>query len=91
MFGLYKRALDEGVGLTSLLVMVLLDDEVYKAQRKGLIDFVNSTQAKDAHELSSKVHAAMNDLAGKVAKSNIVLGAPGFLWKLKQGSTAKPK
>jgi hypothetical protein len=91
MFGLYKRALDEGVGLTSLLVMVLLDDEVYKAQRKGLMDFVNSTPAKDAHELSSKVHAAMSELAAKVAKSNIVLGAPGFLWKLKQDSAAKSK
>jgi hypothetical protein len=91
MFGLYKRALDEGVGLTSLLVMILLDEAVYKAQRKGLIDFVKATPAKDAHELSLKVHNAMSDLAAKVAKSEIVLGAPGFLWKLKQGDSAKLK
>ena len=84
-------ALDEGTGLTSLLIMVLLDDEVRQSQRKGLIDFVKSTPAKDAHELSLKVHSAMSDLASKVAKSNIVLGAPGFLWKLKQDSATKSK
>jgi hypothetical protein len=89
MAWLYKRALDEGIGLTSLLVMVLLDESVYKAQRKGLIDFVNRTPAEDAHELSSKVHIAMSDLASKIAKSEMVLGAPGFLWKLKQDGTVK--
>lgn len=88
MFGLYKRALDERIGLTSLLVMVLLDESVYKAQRKGLIDFVKRTPAKDAHELSSKVHIAMSELGANTAKSSIVLGAPGFLWKLKQGDSA---
>jgi hypothetical protein len=85
MAWLYKRALDEGVGLTSLLVMVLLDDKVYKAQRNGLIDFVQKASAKDAHELSLKVHTALCELAGQAAKSNIVLGAPGYLWKAKQG------
>ena len=84
MFGLYKRALDEGVGFSCLLVMILLDESVYQAQRKGLIDYVKSVSAKDANDLSLKVFNAMSELAEKAAKTNIVLGAPGFLWKLKQ-------
>jgi hypothetical protein len=38
MAWLYKRALDDAIGLTSMLIMVLLDDEVYKTQKKALIE-----------------------------------------------------
>ena len=39
MFGLYKRSMDEAAGLSALLTMVLLHDEVYKAEREALIQF----------------------------------------------------
>jgi hypothetical protein len=82
---LYKRALDEAAGLSAMLVMVLLDEKVFQAQKAGLVDFVKSVPATDAHELGSKVHAALSDRAATWAKSNILLGASGYLWKLKQG------
>jgi hypothetical protein len=81
---LYKRALDEALGLSAMLVMVLLDDKVYQAQKAGLVDFVKTIPAKDAHELGLKVHAALSDRAATWAKSTIPLGASGQLWKVKQ-------
>ncbi len=86
MFGLYKRALDDSNGLTTLLTMVLLDDSVYKAQRNALIEFAKQSPAKDAHELALHTHTAMCELAAKLWKAGKVpLGMPGFLWKAKQG------
>ncbi len=71
---------------TTLLTMILLDDSVYKAQRNALIQFAKTTRAKDAGELSLATHTAMCEMAYKMWKeTNIPLGAPGFLWKARQG------
>lgn len=86
MFGTYKRSLDDANGLTALLTLVLLDESVYKAQRNALIEFAKQSSAKNAHELALQTHTAMCELAAKMWKNGKVpLGAPGFLWKAKQG------
>ena len=60
MAWLYKRALDDAIGLTSLLIMVLLDDAVYKTQKKALIDYVNTLPPQsNADELGTAVHTAL--------------------------------
>jgi hypothetical protein len=86
MFGLYKQALSDSNGLTVLLTMVLLDDEVYRAQRKGLIDFAKTAPAKDAGDLSVMAHTALCNLAAKMWKeTSLPAGASAFLWKARQG------
>jgi hypothetical protein len=86
MFGLYKRSMDEAAGLSALLTLVLLDDEVYKAQRNALIEFTKATPAKDAAELGLAVHSAWCERAHALWKGGSVpLGVPGFLWKARQG------
>jgi hypothetical protein len=92
MAWLYKRALDDAIGLSSMLVMVLLDDEVYKAQRKALIDYVNTLPPpKEPADLGSAVHNAFSNLAGEWKRRGMAGSAAAFLWKLKQGGIAAPK
>jgi phosphodiesterase/alkaline phosphatase D-like protein len=87
---LYRRALNEVTRVNALLILVLLEDDVYKAQRNGLIDFITNTSAKNALDLSTKVHASLRELAARLERSS-VLGAHGHLWKLKQESGTKPE
>lgn len=91
MAWLYKRALDESIGLSSLLVMVLLHDDARKSQLTGLIDFVKNNPARDAHELGLNLHNAMCDLAAKQNKQGMASGVAGYLWKLKQEGGVGPK
>jgi hypothetical protein len=63
----------------SLMILVPLDDEVRDSQRKGLIDFVTRTPARDASELSTKAYASTCQLAGRLSGSS-VLGAHAALW-----------
>ena len=77
--------MSESTHVSSLLVLVLLDDSVYRAQRAGLIDFAKTAPAKDAMELSSTAHAALSALAGKMSGSS-VLGAHSYLWNVKKGT-----
>jgi hypothetical protein len=87
---LYKHGLDEAIGLTAIIIMVLLDDEIHKVQKKALIDFVNALPPqKNYVELGSKVHKAICDLAINWKERDIPNGAAGLLWKLKQGDAAK--
>jgi hypothetical protein len=90
MAWLYKRALDDSIGLSSLLIMVLLDEQVYQAQREALIHFVGTLSGqKDADALGSKVHNAMCEVAGESARKGVAATASAYLWKLKQGAGAK--
>jgi hypothetical protein len=83
---LYKHGLDEAVGLTAIIIMVLLDEETHKVQKKALIDFVNALPPqRDYVELGSQVHKALCDLATTWKEKDIPIAAAGLLWKLKQG------
>jgi hypothetical protein len=81
---LYKRALDEAMGLSAMLVMVLLDDKIRDSQRAGLVDFVKSVPANNAYELGSKVNDALSNSAKQWKDKGIPAGAAGLLWQLKQ-------
>ncbi len=86
MFGLYKRAMDEAAGLSALLTMVLLHDEVYKAERDALIQLAKVTPAKNAAELAAAVHGRMCDHAYRLWKGpSVPMGVLDFLWKARQG------
>jgi hypothetical protein len=90
MAWLYKRALDDSIGLSTFLVLVLLDDEIYQAQRTALINFVNALPPqKDNHELGSKVHTALCQRAGELGRQGMADWAAAYLWKLKQGAGPK--
>jgi hypothetical protein len=57
---LYKRSLDQAIGLTAIIVMVLLDDKSHQIQKKALIDYVKALPPqKNWVELSSTVHDAL--------------------------------
>ena len=89
LIALYRGALNEATRVNALLILVLLDDDVHKAQRNGPIDFVTNTPAKDALDLSNKVHASLCELAARMQSS--VLGAHAYLWKLKQDVIAQSR
>ena|ERR1019366_10385872 len=85
LLALYRRAMSEATHINSLLVLVLLDENVYRAQQAGLIDFAKTAPARDAMELSFKAHAALSTLAAKISESS-VLGAHSFLWNVRKGT-----
>jgi hypothetical protein len=78
---LYWRALTEGRHLRNYALLILLDETVYAAQRRGLSDLVQSIDAKNAGELGSKVNLALDSLAARLGHT--LLGVAGLLWKLK--------
>jgi hypothetical protein len=91
MAWLYKRALDDAIGLTTMLTMVLLDDEVYKTQKKALIDYVNTLPPQStAHDIQMAVHTALCNLAAQWVKQGVPIGASGYLLKVKQPATQQP-
>lgn len=80
-FTLYWKALTEGRHLRNYALLILLDELVYAAQRKGLSDLVQNIDAKNAGELGSRVNLALDGLAARLGHT--LLGVAGLLWKLK--------
>jgi hypothetical protein len=78
---LYWKALTEGRHLRNYALLILLDESVYGAQRKGLSDLVHSLDAKNAGDLRIKVSLALDQLAARLGHT--LLGVAGLLWKLK--------
>jgi hypothetical protein len=81
LIAIYRRSLTEGRHLRNYALLILLDEKVYAAQRKGLSDLVQSIDAKNAGELGSKVNLALDSLAARLGHT--LLGVAGLLWKLK--------
>jgi hypothetical protein len=80
-FALYRRSLSESQALSNYALLILLDDQVRDAQRKGLRDFVRSTDAKNALELGAKVNLSVAQLAHRL--NDTMLGTNGMLWQLR--------
>ena len=78
---LYWKAVAESNRLTNYALIILLDETVYFAQRKGLTDLVRSIDAKNAGDLGGKVNLAVIQLAERLRGAS--LGVAGLLWKLK--------
>jgi hypothetical protein len=84
LFALYRKCLRESCHVTNYALLLLLDENIHAAQRKGLIDLVHAIDAKNATELGLKVNLATTQLASRL--SNTMLGTLGKLWALKTGS-----
>ena len=78
---LYWRALTEGRVLRNYALLLLLNEDVYAVQRKGLHDLVRSLAAKNAGDLGAQVHLSLDHLAARLGDA--LLGVNGMLWKLK--------
>jgi hypothetical protein len=84
LIALYRKSLGEGRHLRNYALLILLDDSVYAAQRKGLSDLVRSIDAKNAGDLGLKVNLALDKLAARLGHT--LLGVAGLLWKLKNSA-----
>jgi hypothetical protein len=80
---LYWKSVRQCNQLTNFALLILLDDGVHTAQRKGLTELVRSIDAKNAVDLGSKINLATGRLAAKL--EGTTLGVAGLLWKLKTG------
>jgi hypothetical protein len=52
LISIYRISLREGRELTHYLLMLILQDDIYRAARINLSNFVTSADAKDAAQLS---------------------------------------
>jgi hypothetical protein len=82
----YRRALGEAGALNSLLLLVLLNESTYAAQKSSLLGFIFKSDAKDAGDLSVKVLTALSELALRMTHQDKTfhLGVSGILWKTKE-------
>jgi hypothetical protein len=84
---LSKLRLDESIGLSSLLILSLFNDKIRQTQRDVIIQFLKTSQAKDAADLGLKTHDALCDIALKQYKSGKLVGIADFLQKLKENNS----
>jgi hypothetical protein len=71
----------------SLLILVLLEDSVRTARKTDLVNFVTSSKAASASQLSTEVFASLCNVANRLARTS-VLGAHAALWQLKNDGSA---
>jgi hypothetical protein len=83
LIALYRRALNDTQHMFSLLILVLLEDSVRIARKTDLVNFVGSSKAQNASQLSSEVYQSLCGVANRLARTS-VLGAHAGLWKLKE-------
>jgi hypothetical protein len=81
LIAIYRLALKENRDMTHYALLILLDEDVYRAQRQVPFEFVRTTDASGASDLGTKVYLATGRLASKLSRN--ALGVAGLLWKLK--------
>jgi hypothetical protein len=82
LVALYRRALADTQHMFSLMILILLDDNVRVARKTDLINFVRSSKAQHATQLSLEVFRALRVLANGLARTS-VFGAHAQLWHLR--------
>ena len=82
----YSISLRENRGLSNYVIGILLDEEIHRKQREGLIEFIRQSDAKNAAELSTNVYQATQSLAMKYSVNMLFIHAR--LWNLKKGNVA---
>jgi hypothetical protein len=85
LVSIYRKSLSENRHLSNFTLLVLLDEGLHKHHRQGLIDYLQTVDAKDAFDLLIKATLAQDQLATKVA-SNSSLGVSALLWKIRGNS-----
>jgi hypothetical protein len=64
---LYRKSLQEGRDLANYALLILLDETVYAAQRKGLSDLVRTIDAKKmAGDLGAQINISLVRLARRL-------------------------
>jgi hypothetical protein len=83
LFVLYQKALSETTAVQSMFVMAVLDPKFCQGQRDKIMDYLRSSEANNAAELSTPFMLALANMAVTLAKSpsgSILLGAHAALW-----------
>jgi hypothetical protein len=65
---IYRISLREGRELTHYLLMLILQDEIYRAARINLSNFVASADAKNPAQLSTQVFTVAGKSAANMSK-----------------------
>lgn len=95
LFLLYRKSMSETMAVRSMFVMAVFDDEFSQGQRKKIIEYMRSIEAKNAEEVATKFNSAFDEMSVRLVKSpqgSILLGAHAALWaafkEAKPGATS---
>ena len=55
VLALYRKGVSQRNNLQNFIILILLNEEIWKVQRKGMLDVVEAVTAKNAMELGAKV------------------------------------
>jgi hypothetical protein len=83
LVSVYRISVRESRELTHYLLMLILQDDIYRAARINLSNFVASADAKNAAQLSSLVFMAAGKSAANMEKHS--LSVSQLLWQMKIG------
>jgi hypothetical protein len=83
LISIYRISLREGREVTHYLLMLILQDDVYRAARINLSDFVASADANNAGQLSTQVFVATGKSAAFMEKHSLLVQQ--LLWQMKIG------
>jgi hypothetical protein len=83
LISIYRISLREGRELTHYLLMLILQDEIYRAARINLSNLVASSEAKNATQLNTQVVLATGKSAANMEKHSLLVQQ--LLWQMKIG------
>jgi hypothetical protein len=83
LISIYRISVREGRELTHYLLMLILQDDIYRAARINLSNFVASADAKNAAQLCSLVFMATGKSAANMEKHGLLVSQ--LLWQMKIG------
>jgi hypothetical protein len=83
LISIYRISLREGRELTHYLLMLILQDDLYRAARINLSNFVASADANNATQLNTQVFVAAAKSAANMEKHSLVVQR--LLWQMKIG------
>jgi|SRR5215831_10476705 len=87
LIAIHRLSLRDSRGLQNQMVMVLLSEDMYAAQRKRLLDFVSSVDAENATDLYGQTSQAATNLAVKGADAALTAD---LLWEAKRKMGHRP-
>jgi hypothetical protein len=80
---IYRISLREGREVTHYLLMLILQDDLYRAARINLSNFVASADVKNPGQLSTQVFMAAGKSAANMEKHALLVQQ--LLWQMKTG------
>jgi len=93
LFSLYRKALGETDAIRSMFIMAVFDPEFCQGQHDKINGYLKSITANNAMEVGYQFIGAFDDMAVRLAKGSLLLGANAALWsafkKAKQETDSK--